>query len=506
MSGRLPFNAGDLRKDSAKKKPDAEQAITVSALAGLLDAAVREGTPPKLRVIGEVSGFRDRTHWYFDLKDADAVVQCVVFASSARRLGFVPENGQEVIASGRLDYYAKSGKVSLIATRLEPVGAGALDLAYQKLVEELRGLGWFAEERKRALPFFPRRIAVLTSRSSAAYQDVLDTARRRCASVEIVLVDVRVQGEAATPEIAQAIRDVSRLHEKLGVDAMLVTRGGGSKEDLWCFNERVVAEAIAESRVPVVAAIGHETDTTIAELVADVRAATPTQAAMRLVPDAQALGEQVSRQGARLGQSLRRAVQHSGARLDAIQSRPIFRMPGSLVAPMRGEVDALARRAEHALGQRVGRASVRLERLAGRLEQHRPDRVASRMERQIAAKLAGAEQKLVAAIRRRIEKQRDKLLGLGRELGAVSPIAVLERGYSVTLDANGRALRSIGDMKQGDTIETRLADGSVRSVVGESDPSRAPAKPKQTKKAKNSSKKQKPGDERDQMDLFGGGR
>ena len=234
MSGRLPFNAADLRKkqESKQAKSASDGVLSVSALASILDTAIRTGTPPTLRVLGEVSGFRDRTHWYFDLKDANAVVQCVVFAGNARKLGFVPEDGQEVVATGRVDYYAKSGKVSLIATRLEPVGAGALDLAYQKLVEELRGLGWFDAERKRALPIFPRRIAVVTSRSSAGLQDVLDTARRRCAAVEILTVDVRVQGDGAAAEIAKAVSLLSRRHVELGLDAILLTRGGGSKISL----------------------------------------------------------------------------------------------------------------------------------------------------------------------------------------------------------------------------------------------------------------------------------
>jgi exodeoxyribonuclease VII large subunit len=497
MTGRLPFRAGDLRRD-APAKADSDSVISVSALAGMLDAAVREGTPSKLRVVGEISGFRDRTHWYFDLKDAEAVVQCVVFASSARKLGFVPENGQEVVASGRIDYYAKSGKVSLIATGLEPVGAGAQDLAYQKLVKELRELGWFSQDRKRALPFFPRRIAVLTSRSSAAYQDVLDTAKRRCSAVEILLVDVRVQGEAATPEIAQAIRDVGRLHGQLGVDAILVTRGGGSKEDLWCFNERVVAEAVVDSPIPVVAAIGHETDTTIAELAADVRAATPTQAVMRLVPDASALDEQVLRQEKRLWQSHLRLMQGLASRLDAIGSRPIFRKPGAIVAQRLGELDAFTGRLVHAERQRLSAASLRVERLSSRLERIRPDRVASRKERRNAARLSSAEQRLIAASRSYFDKRRFVLMGLSRELEAVSPIAVLERGYSVTLDARGKAVRSIGDLSVGDTIETRLADGSAKSVVGESDASRKPARRR--------ARKQDVKDEKDQLDLFGGGR
>lgn len=495
MSGRLPFNAGELRSGSTKK-PAQDAPISVSSLAGLIDGSLRQGIPSSVRVIGEVSGFRDRTHWYFDLKDADAVVQCVVFASSARKLGFVPENGQEVVASGRIDYYAKGGKVSLIASKLEPVGAGALDLAYQNLLNELRELGWFAAERKCPLPVFPRKVAVLTSKSSAAYQDVLDTARRRCVAVGIVLVDVRVQGEAATPEIAAAIRAVGRMHGRLGVDAIILTRGGGSMEDLWCFNERIVAEAIVESPIPVVAAIGHETDITIAELVADVRAATPTQAAMRLIPDGPALAEQLTRQVSRLTHGLKKGVADRRDVIAAIQSRPVFRKAVELVEPARTQLESHERSLKAGLRHRLSSQAIRLEKLSSRLERVRPDRVAGRQERQNTARLARAEQRFEDAISRVLDTGLLRLRGLRRELEAVSPVAVLERGYSVTLDSNGRAVRSIGSVSTGDTIETRLADGSIKSVVGAAgDPSRRPP-----------ARRPKPRSNRDQMDLFDGER
>lgn len=495
MSGRLPFNAGELRSGSTEK-PAQDSPLSVSSLAALIDGSLRKGIPSSVRVIGEVSGFRERTHWYFDLKDADAVVQCVVFASSARKHGFVPEDGQEVVASGRIDYYAKGGKVSLIATKLEPVGAGALDLAYQKLLNDLRELGWFAVERKRPLPVFPRKIAVLTSRSSAAYQDVLDTARRRCAAVGIVLVDIRVQGDAATPEIAKAIRTVGRLNERLGVDAILLTRGGGSMEDLWCFNERVVAEAIVESPIPIVAAIGHETDTTIAELAADVRAATPTQAAMRLIPDGPALAEQISRQANRLSHSLKKGVANRSDELAAIQSRPVFRRADELVRPARSALLSHERSLAAALRHCLSIQAVSLEKLSNRLERVRPDRVASRRERENTARLARAEQRFTDAMSRVLDARQLRLTGLGRELEAVSPVAVLERGYSVTLDSKGRAVRSIESVKSGETIETRLADGSVKSVVrAGGDPTRRPP-----------SRRPKQGSNKDQMDLFDGER
>ncbi|MCA9289351.1 MAG: exodeoxyribonuclease VII large subunit, partial [Phycisphaerales bacterium] len=317
MTARLPFDPGKMRgtppahagssnsPSEPAAKPPVDRPMSVAALAGLIAGAL-ETLPRPVRVAGEISGLRDRTHWYFDLKDADAVVSCVMFASAARKAGFVPENGQAVVAGGRVEFYAKGGKVSLICDRLEPVGAGALELAFRKLVGEIRALGWFDPERKRALPTFPRRIAVVTSRTGAALQDVLDTARRRCPAVDIAVVDVRVQGDRAAGEVAAAIEWLGRRHTHLGIDAILVTRGGGSMEDLWAFNEKPVAAAIVACPVPVVAAIGHETDVTIAELVADERAATPTQAAMRLIPDRAALGEQVEAVASALRGSIER--------------------------------------------------------------------------------------------------------------------------------------------------------------------------------------------------------
>lgn len=491
MSGRLPFNASALRQ--TQEKEDTDAVLSVSALAGILETAIQAGTPKTVRVLGEVSGFRDRTHWYFDLKDVNAVVQCVVFAGSARKLGFTPEDGQEVVATGRVEYYAKSGKVSLLATKLEPVGAGALDLAYQKLVEELRALGWFDESRKRPLPFFPKRIAVVTSRSSAALQDVLDTARRRCAAVEILTVDVRVQGEGAASEIARAISTLSRTHEAIGVDAIILTRGGGSKEDLWCFNDRALAEAILKSAIPVVAAIGHETDTTIAELVADLRAATPTQAAMRLVPDASALLEQTDRQASRLLTSLRRALSHSRAQVQSIESRPIFKRPGELAAIYRSALENQSKQLEHLLHDRMRRQEIRLERLSARLDRVRPDRLTSRLDRKRAARLATLTERFHRVTHAKLDRAGLALSSAERELAAVSPLAVLRRGYSVTFDTAGNAVRSASQLAPGSTIETRLPDGSVRSVV-----SGKPAKPRP--------KPTEGDDGADQMDLFDAGR
>ncbi|MCC6678833.1 MAG: exodeoxyribonuclease VII large subunit [Phycisphaerales bacterium] len=448
--------------------------LTVSQLAGRIDVALRAALPAGLRVIGEVSGFRDRTHWYFDLKDADSVVSCVMFQGAARKSGLALENGLEVVLTGRIDFYAKQGKVSFIVDRAEPVGAGALDLAFKKLCEELRALGWFSPERKRPLPVFPRRIAVITSRSAAALQDVLVTMRKRCPAVEVLLVDVRVQGEGAAAEVAGAIRELSRRAADLRVDAVLVTRGGGSKEDLWTFNERIVAEAIVNCAVPVVAAIGHETDTTIAELVADERCATPTQAAMRLTPDGAALARQLEALRGQLAHALRRGL--------------------------REQKEGLAQARRHfmqAIQIRRQRAASAIDRLAARLERHRPaaiqarraerlEAVMQRLETAMARRLGAVDLDAEAsamerAMARAVEAARLRIDGLERQLQAVGPASVLERGFSYTTREDGRLIRSTGEVSIGDRIVTRLSDGQFRSVVGDGEPS--PTMPAEQPKA-----------------------
>lgn len=465
----------------AAPPPPATGVLTVSALASVIDTALRTGVPGKVRVVGEISGFRDRTHWYFDLKDANAVVNAVMFQGGARRAGFAPQNGQEVVATGRVEFYAKHGKVSLLVEKLEPVGAGALELAYRKLCEELRAMSWFDPARKRSLPTFPRKIAVVTSRSAAALQDVLVTMRQRCSAVSVLLVDVRVQGEGAAGEVADAVRYLSQHHARLGVDAVLVTRGGGSMEDLWAFNDRGVAEAIVNCAIPVVAAIGHETDTTIAELVADERCATPTQAAMRLTPDSEALLRQTDAFAQRLRFVVGRQLRADQERVERAAARPAMRDPAALVRRADQELTSMWTRLGSVLQLRLGNEAVRMERRGARLERNQPRAVQARS----LARLHAAETRMNAALRARLElidldsddsrlqralkvfadSARARMNALERQLKAVGPMSVLERGFSVTTREDGRLLRSTRDARSGDRLKTTLADGSVESVV-----------------------------------------
>ncbi len=481
---RLPFDPSRMaaRASPATPPPSAPaDGLTVTQLAALISGALRDRLPQRLRVIGEVSTFHDRTHWYFDLKDAGAVINCVMFASGAAKAGFRPEPGQQVVVTGHVEFFARQGRTQFYAEKIEPIGAGALDLAFRRLCEELRALGWFDESRKRPLPVLPRRIAVVTSRTGAALQDVLDTMRRRCPAIGVLIADVHVQGEGSAAEVAAAINRISRQHARLGVDALLVTRGGGSKEDLWTFNERTVAEAIVTCAIPVVAAIGHETDTTIAELVADLRCATPTQAAMRLTPDSAALLEQLDSSADRLGSLLRRRIRHEYERLRAAARHPFFTAPAQTIGRAAEGLGHASRRLGAALRERLWAASHAVERRSAQLERYRPAAVyaqrqarlhglAGTLRAAMTARLSAADAeaphaRLTHACALALERRWTRLTAADRELELVGPMSVLKRGYSCTLRPDGSVVRSVRDVASGDPINTRVADGSFTSVV-----------------------------------------
>lgn len=475
--------------EAPKPLKAAEAPMRVRDLAAQIDGAIRRGVASPLRVVGEVSGLRERTHLYFDLKDGEAVIACVLFANVVRKHRVVLRDGLEVVVTGSLEFYAKAGKLSFIGTNAQPVGAGALDLAFRQLCEELRGLGWFDEVRKRPLPTFPRRVAVVTSRSSAALQDVLDTMRRRCPAVEVALVDARVQGESAAAELRAKLGALSRQHKAMGIDAVIITRGGGSAEDLWAFNDRALAEAILKCPVPVVAAIGHETDTTIAELVADVRAATPTQAAMRLTPDSATLIEQVDIAHTRMRGALLRRTADAARALDALSRRRPLANPLSITADARARADRAADRLADRTRANLHHATLRLERLSARLDAHKPAAELSRR----AQRLDHVADRLDRAVAHRLEGERRKLDAHERQLRAVGPQGVLARGYSYTTLADGRLVRSASAVSPGDELVTTLAEGRVRSTVAGAPPAKKPA-PKRVAKDEPAP----------QMDLFGG--
>ncbi|MEM9418887.1 MAG: exodeoxyribonuclease VII large subunit [Planctomycetota bacterium] len=419
----------------APHEEPADRPLSVGELAGQIKAALTDNLPRRIRVVGEVSNLSDRNHWFFSLKDQDASIRSVMFASAARKVGFPVRDGLEVVATGRIDFYDAQGSVQLYVDKLEPVGEGARELALRAMIEELRGLGYFDLEHKKPLPAVPRKIAVVTSRSAAALQDVINTAQQRWAGCELVLVDVRVQGDDAAPQIAAALEELSQNGAAQGIDAIILTRGGGSIEDLWAFNERIVADAVYDCSLPIVAAIGHETDTTVAELVADLRCATPTQAAMTLVPDRAVLEQQVDQLARRMSLALQRRDEVARHRLDAAARHPLFSQPQRFVDDARQRVDRLS-------------------------------------------------EQLAASLPRRVGDERKRLDAMARTLDAVSPTNVLKRGYSYTM-VGGKLLRNAGDAAPGSTLTTVLADGEVRSTVeGGEAPAPKPRKPLKPRKPK----------------------
>ncbi|MEE9211024.1 MAG: exodeoxyribonuclease VII large subunit [Phycisphaeraceae bacterium] len=417
---RLPFDSNGSADPTARPAVGnvarSDTPLTVSQVAALVRGVLAEALPAKLRIIGEVSNFTARTHWFFSLKDEQATLRCVCFASSAGRVGFRLADGIEVVATGRIDYYDAQGQLQLYVEKLEPVGQGALELRFRQLCDELRQLGYFDVERKKPLPTMPQRVAVVTSRTGAALQDVIHTAARRWAGCQLLLYDVHVQGAAAAPEIAAAIDTLSQQGKPLGIDAVILTRGGGSIEDLWAFNERVVADALFRCPLPVAAAIGHETDTTVAELVADMRCATPTQAAMTLIPDREALEHQLRQLSHRLVLLMRRRVDASRQRVDSAARHPLLQRPDRMLAPLRDRLTTLSRL-------------------------------------------------LTTGALRKLQSSQQQVEALTRQLGALGPRNVLQRGYSYTLRPNGRVLRQPQQVQPGDRITTVLAAGRLTSRV-----------------------------------------
>ena len=406
--------------------------LTVSELTSQLRAVVEERFPA-VWVEGEISNFRlyGSGHAYFTLKDEGAQLRAVLFRNRARRLRFEPCDGQHVLAFGSLEIYAQRGEYQFVVELLEPRGLGALQLAFEQLKARLGAEGLFDAARKRQLPRFPRKIGIVTSPSGAALRDMLRIIGRRFAGLHIVITPARVQGEGAAEEIAQGLADLNALGD---VDVIIVGRGGGSLEDLWAFNEEIVARAIAASKVPVISAVGHEVDFTIADFVADVRAATPSNAGDLVVSEKQAIAAALLA----LGERLQRAV-----------ARPL--------RDLERRVDDAGIRLRLAAGTAHRRAAHRVELLAARLRAASPFvRLADGRHR-----LEGLQARIHGEIARRLVACRHQLAGAVGRLDSLSPLAVLGRGYSLTRTPEGGIVRSARQVGAGDALSVLLHEGSL---------------------------------------------
>lgn len=462
---------GGMQLDFALTGPegDAEEAVAEPRVfsVGELTRAVRdvlEGELGEVWVRGEVSNHRKQAsgHQYFTLKDAASQVSCVLFAGAARRAGSARlADGLEVELRGELTVYEARGQYQIVVRQVRAAGAGALQAKFEEVKARLAAEGLFDSGRKRALPKFPKRIGVVTSPTGAALRDFLNVLTRRMPGVDVLLHPVRVQGKGAAAEIARAVRDFSSEELIADVDVVVVTRGGGSLEDLWEFNEEDVARAVAESKVPVISAVGHEIDFSMADFAADVRAPTPSAAAELVVPD----GEDVRRTVAGLAGRARRvmgeALRFARARLEAVRRTGLFREPERVLGERRQTVDALADALRDCVERelRVRRELVR--HAGGVLQARRPDQALTAAR----TKLEADRRRLGELVQRRIQESRQRVKAATGLLKVLSPQATLERGFTMTLDADGKVVRRADDTSSRQKLRTRFSDGEVSVQV-----------------------------------------
>ncbi|MSO61417.1 MAG: exodeoxyribonuclease VII large subunit [Acidobacteria bacterium] len=436
------------------------QVLTVSELS----ATIRDALETKFQnvwVEGEISNARlwNTGHLYFTLKDSASQIKGVIFRSALRYLKFKPEDGLRVVARGKISVYDVKGEYQLICEHMEPQGFGPLQVAFEQLKKKLAADGLFEAARKRPLPALPRRIGLVTSIDGAALRDMVRVLRRRYPNVHLVISPTRVQGEGAAAEIARALKLVARVSQ---VDVIIVARGGGSLEDLWAFNEEVVARAIAASPVPVISGVGHETDVTIADFVADLRAATPSAAAELVVRRKDEFFSHIDRLGERLDAAMSHRLRRLESRLHMLEARPGYSgFPGRLA--FRGRhVSELASALRHGVGQSLARRSRRHDLLRRALDQFDPrHRLGA-----IRTRLVARDAQLAAAARRRITATQAQFGGLAARLEGLSPLAVLGRGYAVTWDAaRTRIIRDASTLHVGEDVSVTVERGAFEATV-----------------------------------------
>lgn len=492
------------------RPPHTQGPLTVSQITTAIKQAISQSLPSTVHVVGQISNLKRHSsgHLYLTLKDAQSELPCVMWRTDVLRLKFKPNDGLEIVASGGIEVFDRAGRYQLYIRKMEPRGVGSLELAFRQLYERLAKEGLFEERHKKKIPRFPRRIAMVTSPTGAAIADMLRTISQRFPCVQVLVFPVRVQGDGAAGEIAAAIGLINAQASALcGVDVLIVGRGGGSLEDLWAFNEEPVARAIYASRIPIISGVGHEVDTTIADLVADARAATPTAAAQMAVPMLADVLDSLAATQARLGRGVRVRWDSAHSRAEALSKRSPLRDPISLVRGRGQTVDLLAHELHRGQLQQVNALRARLERIKRVVQRIAPYAVVASLSsrlagldramresyrKKMAARMRAAEAAatkleraspsgLLPAARQRLEQDLRRLrsaedrrladLGVRLKsvtglLQAVSHKSVLERGYSITrLKELGKVVRSICDVQPGEQIVTQVHDGEFGSTV-----------------------------------------
>jgi len=455
----------DLRGGPAKPAEEAPEVFSVAGLTRRIRVML-EGGLGEVWVEGEVSNLRRQAsgHVYFTLKDASSQLACVLFAGQAAQLrGIKFADGAQVQVFGQITVYEARGNYQIIVRKVRERGVGALQAKFEELKRRLAAEGLFDAERKRPLPKFPRRIGVVTSPTGAAIQDFLHVLHRRQRGIAVVIYPARVQGKGAAAEIAEAIRDLGDA-AGLGIeplDVIVVTRGGGSLEDLWEFNEEAVARAIAASPVPVVSAVGHEIDFTIADFAADVRAPTPSAAAEILSADSAELLEHLAQVSSRLSRSMETRLETIRHHIGSFRRTALFSEPARSIRENQQNLDRLSDDLVRGATGWIHDRRLIIERAAGVLGSQSPEKRIFEALHQLANSRSMMKQlcdERQLGVRSRLEKN-------AAVLAALSPSAALARGYTLTLGTDGKLVRSAASLAEGDPLVTKFADGSVRSVV-----------------------------------------
>lgn len=415
-----------------------------------------------IQVSGEISNLSRPSsgHLYFSLKDERAQVRCALFRSQVQRLKFAPENGLQIQVSANVSLYEARGDYQLIINQMQETGDGALRRAFDQLQAKLAAKGLFSAEHKKQLLLIPKGIGIITSSSGAAIRDILSVLARRFPSIPIFIYPVMVQGNEAKYQINQAIISANQRKE---CDVLLLARGGGSLEDLWAFNEEMVANAIYKSHIPIISGIGHETDTTIADYVADLRAATPTAAAEHCTPDGHQWLGQFHAYEQRISQLISNKIQQTRQNLDWLTKNLQLQHPGKQLQIKSQRLDELELRLTHSLKNQLSQANAKLTTDHVRLWQYNPAPAVQRFKSEHLA----LNQRLNAIIKTRLHEQQERLAHLSQTLNIVSPLATLQRGYTLSSDQDNNIITSTQQLAVGQTIKTRLATGSISSQIQE---------------------------------------
>ncbi|MBA4535768.1 exodeoxyribonuclease VII large subunit [Bacillus aquiflavi] len=411
-------------------------------------------------VRGEISNFKQHSsgHMYFTLKDEKARILAVMFSSANRRMKFLPEDGMNVLVRGEITVYEPSGQYQIYVRNMQPDGIGDLFLAYEQLKEKLEKEGLFLVDHKKGLPKYPKKIGVITSPTGAAIRDILTTIERRYPIGKVLIIPALVQGEQAAPSIVKAIKTANEIDE---LDILILGRGGGSIEELWAFNEEIVARAIFASKIPIISAVGHETDFTIADFVADLRAPTPTGAAEIAVPHFEELIERVLTNKGRLIRAMQEKLSIQRERLNRLEKSYAFRYPHKLYEQKYEQLDRLTEQLVRKTKRMYEQKTFDHETMRKQLNKNHPKKLKERCETEY--------QRVIRSLQKEIRdifthKQKD-FVNLISTIEALSPLKIMERGYSVAYSSEGKIVKNIKGIKKSDQISVRLSDGKLDCEV-----------------------------------------